>query len=90
MCRVLAITSEFTEFSKEFFIGTSTKARFETGSVKSIIPCPKVADKCVNSRKIICIIYFRGSRWISMLVSKLVEDTKKFSIGIRHLILLTV
>lgn len=84
MCRVLTATSELAELGKELLIGTAAKTRFETSGVKSIVPCSKVADKRVCTREFVCTIHFRDGGWMSVLVSKLVEGIKKFSIGIRH------
>lgn len=89
MCRVLTIISELTELGEEFLVGSAAKARFETSGVKRIIPCAKVADKRVCARKLVCIIRFRDGGWMSVLASKLVEGIKKFSIGKRHLVLLS-
>lgn len=90
MCRVLTTTSELAELSKEFLVGTTAKTRFKTSGVKSTVPCSKVMNKSTNSRKTVCIIHLRSGGRMAVLVSKLVEGIEKFSIGIRHLVLLTV
>jgi hypothetical protein len=89
MCRVLTTISELAELGEEFLVGPAAKAGFETSGVKRIIPRPKVADKRVCARKLVCTIRFRDSGWMAVFINKLVEGIKKLSIGIRHLVLLT-
>jgi hypothetical protein len=89
MCWVLTTISELAKLGKEFLVGSATKAGFETSGVKRIIPRPKATDKRVCAREFVCIICFRDSRWMAVLVSKLMEGIKKFSISIRHLVLWT-
>ena len=89
MCRVLTTISELAEFAKEFLVGPTAKTGFETSGVERVIPRPKMTDERVYARELVCIIRFRDSGRMSVLVSKLVEGIKKFSVGIRHLVLLT-